>query len=58
MADFSTSNEETGLHEGPMPAWKPKKGKSLSPAEMLPIYNPIMNADTVVLSSNGTKFLE
>ncbi len=28
MAAFSTSIEETGLHEGPINAWKPKEYKN------------------------------
>ncbi len=43
MAAFATSIKEAGLHEGPMHAWKPKKGKSSSPAEMLKTVYSLVN---------------
>ncbi len=55
MAATSTSIEEKGLLEGLMPAWTNKKGKSLSRAEMLWIFNSVMKAYTAVFISNGTK---
>ncbi len=55
MAAISTSIEETGLHEGTMHAWKPKKGKS--PVEMLKIFTS-SNSHSTLLISNETKLFE
>ncbi len=56
MSAFSASIEKTVLHEGPMHAWIPKKGKPLSPAEMLKTVCSLVNAHITVMTSNGTQF--
>lgn len=41
-----------------MHAWKPKKAKSLSPAEMLIFFTNFGNANSAGLISNGAKLFE
>ncbi len=58
MAAFSTSIEETGLHEGPMHAWKPKKRQIVVPVEMLKTVSSLVNAHITVMIFNGSQYFE